>query len=196
MKKRIIALLMAAAITTGVGGFGTYAYFTSAAEVNSNVNIAMGTLDVNAQWGQEPGQNPIWAVKSAGDEANLEGAGDDLDFTNVKPGDVFYRDVTVSNDGTLAADTVIEAMDAFNTDGFEIDFQAIKMNEANAGWLEKTTDANGRERFEIRAMQPGEKYNVRVSMTVKEGLGNDWQATGGAVTANKFLHVSAHQIIN
>lgn len=190
MKKRIIALLMAAAITTGVGGFGTYAYFTSAAEVNSNVNIAMGTLDVNADWSDV--QTTKWVAQSAGNEATATDDGANLDFTNVKPGDTFFRDVKVTNDGTLAADTAIILNDSFYGEGFEVDFHVSK--DANGVDLVETT-ADGKRRVEVQAMEPGAYYNVRVEVMVKEGLGNEWQGTGGTFDANNFITVSAHQIV-
>lgn len=177
MNKKIIALLMAAAITTGMGGFGTLAYFTDTEEVKNTVNITMGTLDVVTNEGE-------WQVASAKGEAKRTAVKNDLMVENVKPGDIFYKDITVTNAGSLMSDTSINLNDTFNH-GFE-----VRMSRLNADGQWESAN-----RFEYPALESGKEVTVRLEVFVKTELGNDWQGTGGLFEGHNFITVGAHQVI-
>lgn len=183
MNKKIIALLMAAAITTGMGGYGTMAYFTSQENVAEGINITMGALDVSAEWDQ---RFDNWIAVSANGEAKVEGG----NFTNVKPGDYFYKDIIVSNDGTLKADTVITLLDGFEEEGITTSM-SVSDDQGNEIQL---ANAN---RADIRAMEVNAVYTVRVNIEVSDKLTNDAaQKVFNNVNAEDFIKVTSHQTIN
>ncbi|MGL5352323.1 MAG: TasA family protein, partial [Clostridium sp.] len=105
MNKKITALLVAAAITTGMGGYGTYAYFNGITELDNNVSITMGEIKVTPYWAAD-GQN-TWNSTSKVSEVIAKDGGQTLSFENVKPGDTFERDIMIANYGTLNAKTVV-----------------------------------------------------------------------------------------
>lgn len=179
MNKKIIALLMAAAITTGMGGFGTLAYFTDTEVVKNDVNITMGTLDVVTTEGE-------WQVASAKNEAQKTIVRNDLVVENVKPGDVFYKDITVTNAGTLLSDTSINLNPSFRGDAFEVRMSRLK---EDGSW-----DIS--DRFEYPALGVGEEVTVRLEVFVNTELDNTWQGTGGLFEGHNFITVGAHQVIN
>lgn len=102
MNKKITALLLAAALTVGVGSYGTYAWFTDQETVDDNVSITMGKLDIKADWAHLSS----WKATSDSTEANHKLA-KGLSFDNVKPGDTFERKMTVTNIGSLDADVTL-----------------------------------------------------------------------------------------
>lgn len=177
MNKKIIALMMAAAITTGIGGMGTFAYFTDTEVVKNDVSITMGTLDVKVTEGE-------WKVSSAQNEAQNASVENNLDVTNVKPGDCFYKDVTVRNDGTLLSDTSINLNKSFYEHGFEVRMSRL----VNGEW-------ESSDRFEYPALAVGGEETVRLEVFVKTELGNDWQGKGGFYEGHDFITVGAHQVI-
>src|SRR5699024_8668502 len=81
MKKNIGRSVAAAVLGFILIGGGTFAYFSDT-EASHNA-FAAGTLDLNA--------NPTVII----------------DVENIKPGDSFYRDFQLSNDGTLDIQKVL-----------------------------------------------------------------------------------------
>lgn len=178
MNKKITALLLAAALTTGVGAYGTYAYFTDTAQVKNNVNITMGTLDVQADWME---QN--WNKISVGDEASLKGTSYDgqLAYEYVKPGDIFTRKIKVQNIGNLRANVTAEVYNPYNNI-FDLN---VKLNGEN-----QSTS------FEIGEMDANGKMSqeITLELTVKD-LNNEWQGANiGNIEADEFVKIYAEQL--
>lgn len=124
MKKKILGLLLAAFITTGIGGFGTFAIFSGNAKYHDQVNITMGSLEVKAQqsayggqWRKSDGKSE---TKDTATESINKGNLQQLTFTNVKPGDEFVKTVQVSNYGTLKADTTVKLVNQYPSDALEV----------------------------------------------------------------------------
>lgn len=96
IKKNVVMSIAAAVLGFMLIGGGTFAYFSDTAETDST--FAAGTLDINA--------NPTVVI----------------DVENIKPGDSFYRDFQLSNDGTLdigkvMLETAYTVMDAEDDNG-------------------------------------------------------------------------------
>ena len=186
MNKKIIALTLAAALFTGVGTFGTYAYLTDSESVNNDVNITMGTLDVNAYWAND-GVN-TWRPTSVATEAIAKDGGATLSFENVKPGDTFEREIIVANYGSLNADTTIELAEG-RSEQLGVKMELVDSQYGNAQVEENTG------RIYTRAMQNGEWMRVKITVTVPADAGNDWNAKVFNAPAANFINVGAHQTI-
>ena len=199
MNKKITALLLAAALTTGVGAYGTYAYFSDEAKVSENVNITMGKLDIEADW------SGLWNVTSVGSEAEKKiGSGttipggpksNDLDYQFVKPGDYFTRKVTIKNIGNLNADAYVEMNNPYS-DIFDLEIVPVDTNKVG-----NIIDQNGVKKFDIgnmngakRWFECGDSATVEVKLTVKH-LNNDWQEfETGDINVEEFVKVYAEQL--
>lgn len=196
MNKKITALLLAAALTVGVGSYGTYAYFTDEDKLSENVNITMGILDIESEW---VGQ---WKVTSVGNEAekktsllpNIEFS-DDLDYRFVKPGDYFTRKVTIKNVGNLNADAYVQVNNPYS-DIF--DLEVIPVNANKVGDI---VDQNGVKKFDIgnmegkkRIFQCYDSATVEIKLIVKN-LNNDWQNFNTeSINVDEVIKVYAEQL--
>lgn len=182
MNKKLIALVLGAVITSGIGGFGTYAYFTDREAASESVSITMGTVDASVNW-----IGSGWTPFTNGTEA-IEMMTDDFGFTNVKPGDEFYREIEVVNTGSLKADTIVELNANLGAE-LNVDFQV--MHE------DKTWDENfyGKDnRFEKLAVAPGEKLVVRVHVRIPKEMTN-FEGKEFNFDAQEFVVVNMHQTI-
>lgn len=179
MNKKIIALLLATALTTGMGGFGTYAYFFEKDEIGSNVNIAMGTLNTESNW------TGYWTNESVGEEVSMEEKAYDLNASNVKPGDIFKRTFSVSNVGTLKSNVKIKLMDTFAY-GFDVEMKILSTRfEKDLEIVDNCIYVN---EFEVQD-------NIQLELTVKvrEDLDVSWMNTGGHFIHN-FIEVESEQL--
>lgn len=183
MNKKIIALLLGAALTTGIGGFGTYAYFTDRAELSDKVNITMGTLDTEVKWAD----NSSWIPYSDATEVVDNGQG--LSYTNVKPGDLFYRDFVITNAGTLKADTIIQLKESFNPN--------VKLSlvifDQNDKMITRLSGENARH--DIRAVESGVTYKARIEMEINKEIDNELLGKTINADAHNFMSVDVHQTI-
>lgn len=186
MNKKIIALGLAAALVTGVGSFGTYAYFTETEKVDNNVNITMGTLDVNAYWANDGISS--WKATSTATETSALDAGKTLSFQNAKPGDTFEREIIVANYGSLNSDTTVQ-LNADRSNDFDIKMDLVNSQFDNA-FVEEGTG-----RICSRAMQNGEWMRIKITVTIPNDMGNDWQNKLFNADAATFVVVGAHQTI-
>lgn len=184
MTKKIMALVLAAAITTGIGGFGTYAAFTDQHTLSNEVSITTGTLDVESYWATDGISS--WKPVSTVTEVNEESA-NTLTFTNAKPGDRFQRDIIVYNAGTLEADTRIMINEEVS-DKVNVKIVAVDGTE--------TVESDDTSRF-VRAMKPNRAGWVRltVEVTVDQGVENEWMNKVVAGDAHDFIELSAHQTV-
>ncbi|MDU5111468.1 MAG: TasA family protein [Clostridium sp.] len=188
MNKKIAALLLAATLTTGLGSFGTYAYFTDNDTLTDNVNITMGNLKVDAYWATDAGKD-TWVATSNATEVTSE-TSSTLTFNNVKPGDTFERDVVVNNYGSLKADISVQLKKELPS-GLTVELINVVSQTGKVQvdpnhpdrWYENAVGANGGF---IRAT---------VKVTVDPTLGNEWMDKAFTLNANEFIVVGAHQTI-
>lgn len=78
----LVTSLLTIALATGVGAYGTFAYFNDTGESTSNI-FTSGTLDLKLD-----GQDDVGAVVSAG---------------NFAPGDVVSGSLVLTNDGSISS---------------------------------------------------------------------------------------------
>lgn len=185
MNKKIIALLLGAALTTGIGGFGTYAYFTDRAELSNKVNITMGELKSEVNW-----TDGAWVPYLDSTEVKAVDNGQTLSYENVKPGDVFYRDFTITNAGTLEADTIIQLKKSMDEN---IKLSLVVFNE-DGSMITRLSGEN--LRHDINAVQPGVTYKARIEMEVNKEMGVDWMNKNINADAHTFMSVDLHQTIH
>lgn len=184
MNKKIVALALGAAITTGIGGFGTFAYFTDTQVVKDNISITMGTLKGEANWGAGE-----WMSYNTATEAVQTQALDGLIVSNVKPGDKFYRDMVVKNAGTLNADMTLN-LGEFSNEGLEVTYVVNR----DGKWSDERFDATNR--FETLAVEPGTEMIVRVEVSIPETTENELQGKNLInADAHEFITVGMHQTI-
>lgn len=181
MNKKIIALLLGAALTTGIGGFGTYAYFTDREDVKNNVNITMGRIEASTNW-----EGSSWNAVSAQNEARSILKDGSLTFENVKPGDYFYRDIIVENTGSLVADTIITLNESFSAD-----LNTSFVVNDGSGYLDHINPS----RVEVKNLAPGAKLTVRVTIEVPTEFGNAWSDKVFNAENHNFISVDMHQAI-
>lgn len=82
VRKGLVTSLLTIALATGVGAYGTFAYFNDTGESTSNL-FTSGTLDLKLD-----GQDDVNAVVSAG---------------NFAPGDTTSGTLALTNDGTISS---------------------------------------------------------------------------------------------
>lgn len=102
-KNKTVAFMLAATLMVGGTFLGTKAWFTDTETSSNNLVVTTGTLDLTVT------DNEGWVRKStdstgqANHTESLESAKDETNtsFTNVRPGDYFEKEITVTNTGTL-----------------------------------------------------------------------------------------------
>ncbi|WMJ21943.1 SipW-dependent-type signal peptide-containing protein [Paludicola sp. MB14-C6] len=192
MNAKIIGLLVAAALVTGMGGFGTHAYFTDTDALTDQVNITMGKLDTAVFWATDAGKDQ-WVATSKATEVKSKEA-KTLSFENVKPGDTFERVATIANYGTLKGDITV----AFNRQLAGLDNKAISVELVNVTSQTRkvAVDPNVTDRYYENGVAPnGGWIQVTVKITVNKEVGNDWMSKVINADANEFLLVGTHQTI-
>lgn len=105
MMKKLCLLILAVVIVACASIFGTYAYFTSKAEVKSNLIIKTGNLKL------EEVSGAVWEYKGVMETGtyslhdaslvNQATPGETENFITIKPGDIFEKKVTIKNTGSL-----------------------------------------------------------------------------------------------
>lgn len=134
-RRGLVVSLLTIALATGVGAYGTFAYFSDSGESTSNLFTA-GTLDLKLD-----SQDDVGAILSAG---------------NFAPGDAASGDVVLTNDGSISsydADghnvTLIVEADVAQTDadGASTDMASYLRLDTlaydGASVLGQVSDANG-----------------------------------------------------
>lgn len=188
MNKKLIALLVAAGIMTGVGGFGTYAYFTDAAKVDDEVNITMGDVNVEAWWSTDSRDTTKWtATSSATEVANK--TSDTLTFENAKPGDTFERTILVANYGSLKSDVSV----AFNPDLNKI--MKVELTNVSSQYGNVQKDPNVANRYYENGLLPGSWIKATVKVTISKDAGNEYMKQVFSSDPYTFINVNAHQTI-
>lgn len=177
MNKKILALVIGATLVTGMGGYGTVAYFTDKSSASSEINITMGTLDVNSEW-----KDSSWRLRPGNTEATItEGS-----FTNVKPGDYFYRDVKVKNVGTLDSNTTITLKNGFNNPNITTSVQLLSGDN-----ILKVSETQ----FVSPFMKSEQEYIFRVKINInKDAKAGDIPANINNIAASEFIVVDSEQL--
>ena len=109
-KNKTVAFALATALLVGGTFMGTKAWFTDSAEVSNDLIVSIGNLDLEIE-------EVDWRHKR---ENPQESETMPLDTENVRPGDWFEKEVTVTNTGSL--DQIIT---------FETALDDMKIKDAN-----------------------------------------------------------------
>lgn len=184
-KNKIVAFAIAGALLVGGTFAGTKAWFTDSATEKSDLVITTGNIDVETivrdEWTsgylEEKEGAGIVATKDDTTEAKPDGKGG---FTNVRPGDKFFKTIAVKNNGSLAQKLNVSGGD----DKYENDSFAITSTA-------KSFVGTG------RVLQPGEAVHFFIEVEVLEQTGNSEQNTGFNLedTMNPIV-ITADQINN
>lgn len=180
MNKRILALLIAAAVTTGMGGFGTVAYLSDKAQVNDQISITMGTLDVEANWydGWKQTANETSKVT----ESTINGSS----ITNVKPGEEFYRDVVIKNIGSLNASTEIILNEIYNNENLTVTCRLLT-DKVNIITVDPNKTFKG-------ILSPGVECKLRLKIKINSNVEENTVSEILNATTEEIFTVTAKQI--
>ena len=119
--KKFVSLTLISVLILGTTIYGTYSYFSSKVNVNSNIKITVGNLKL-----QEEGSTN-WEYAGVAEKGSYskfdkslvdQAQGKDNNFTIVKPGDVFTKNVTVKNTGSLNERITIKDVSSEAGNGF------------------------------------------------------------------------------
>ncbi|MPQ44397.1 SipW-dependent-type signal peptide-containing protein [Clostridium tarantellae] len=156
-KKKLAGLLLAGTLLVGATA-GSFAYFTDKAEVTTKVGIVLGDIDVEVT-------DADWVIATHGN-AKMDEVGYTVD---VRPGEVFTRDILVENFGSLDSTITIDLVEGLGEtkvgekeDGTPVTFDEVFTLQAE-GLGDHTVDVNG------------DPINVELTLTVNPDLGNDFE---------------------
>ncbi|MGL6106254.1 hypothetical protein [Romboutsia sp.] len=130
-KNKTIAFVMAAGLLIGGTFAGTKAWFTDQEVVNNDLVITTGDIEVDANDEEEKwvpvyktidGEYTQFYDKAAPGTSKVEVKEDGANksFTNVRPGDVFRKEINVKNTGTLNQIVKTSGGDDVDGDNFEV----------------------------------------------------------------------------
>lgn len=107
-KNKTIAYMLAATLLVGGTFLGTKAWFSAQVETDNGIKITMGTLDLELDETKTgSGANLIkgWELvrKTEDTESTTGGRHGEIgnEFTEIRPGDTFVREFTITNTGSL-----------------------------------------------------------------------------------------------
>lgn len=101
-KKRKFLLLLLALLLICLGAYGTQAYFTDSAQVNSEINLSIGNIKLKVDE-EDWVYTPLHTGTSAENQKREVTAGPSLTATNLRPGDAFTKTFTIHNESSLDA---------------------------------------------------------------------------------------------
>ncbi|MDU3337233.1 TasA family protein [Paraclostridium bifermentans] len=157
-KNKTIAYALAATLLVGGTFVGTKALFTDKAEAYNDLVITMGKLDINVEEGE-------WKIENDNTESSNLTNNDR--FTNVKPGDSFLKEVTITNDGTL--DQVIDVTRGDQSGEYP---DSILVGETITSELDGKT------------LAPGESVKAFINVNIKDTMKGDFNAEGSQNQTN------------
>ncbi|MDE1548350.1 hypothetical protein [Jeotgalibaca caeni] len=98
-KKKSLPLLLLALLMISVGAYGTRAYFSDSAVEKADIKLVLGDLDI------ESTSDKVWTYSGVNKTIGTNGKTFDetasKEIKYVQPGDVFKREFTFENTGTL-----------------------------------------------------------------------------------------------
>lgn len=175
--------LILAILLLFVGTYGTFSYFTDNT-VMGDVVLRTGTVSLSDdnnnsnEWKYVPLNDHANTLMTNGSSQITVKAGETVtgnSFANLRPGDYFEKEYTVTYDGSLTADITFDYTTLSNVSGFDI-----------------TATINGKaakshETFE--KVQPGAKYDLKLRVGVpvqsnnNESFGSGRNVEGGTITS-------------
>jgi hypothetical protein len=104
----------------------------------------------------------------------------DLDFTNLKPGDVQHQNFYVTNTGSVPANVKIGWSDG-TASTYSVDFTKLKVGVSGYSGLESSTTFST---LGLGQLGAGESRAYRFDVGLDSSAGNEWQgvAVGGKLT--------------
>lgn len=157
-KNKTIAYALAATLLVGGTFVGTKALFTDKAEAYNDLVITMGKLDINVQEGE-------WIIENDNTEASNLTNNDR--FTNVKPGDSFLKEVTITNNGTL--DQVIDVTRGDKSGEYT---DSIRVGETITS------------EFDGKKLAPGESAKAFINVKIMDDMKGELNAEGSQNQSN------------
>ena len=95
-KNKTIAYMLAATLLVGGTFVGTKAWFTASGTVDSGLVVTTGSMGLSVT------EEDNWTIVTPdGDRTEITNQGAKNNFKNVKPGDDFEKQVTITNTGSL-----------------------------------------------------------------------------------------------
>ncbi len=95
-KNKTIAYMLAATLLVGGTFVGTKAWFTASGTVDSGLVVTTGSMGLSVT------EEDNWTIVTPdGDRTEITNQGAKNNFENVKPGDDFEKQVTITNTGSL-----------------------------------------------------------------------------------------------
>ncbi|MGG7078450.1 hypothetical protein [Clostridium sardiniense] len=164
-KNKIVAFAMAGALLVGGTFAGTKAWFTDSATEKSDLVITTGNIDVDTITpdGWLPGNLqdiPGQGMQPVEDKETEADKNDKGEFTNVRPGDKFYKRVRVENKGSLSQ--------KLNASGGEDKVENDSFKITNTAKSDLGKD---------RILAPGEATSFYIEVEVLKETGNDKKST-------------------
>ncbi|MGL5243978.1 MAG: SipW-dependent-type signal peptide-containing protein [Sarcina sp.] len=156
-KKKLAGLLLASTLLVGATA-GSFAYFTDQKTVTTKVGIVLGNIEVEVT-------DADWVVTTQGN-AKM----DDVGYTvDVRPGEVFTRNILVENFGSLNSTITIGLVDglAETEIGQKEDGNVITFADVFDLQVEGLGDHN--------VLVNGDAIDVTLTLTVKPDLGNEFE---------------------
>lgn len=199
-KKKTIAYMMAATLLVGGTFVGTKAWFSDKVDTDNGIKITMGTLDLELKENGAEGENQNKGWKLIRDEqvisealgtkkeSNENSKNGDIkkEHVNIRPGDYFEREFTVTNKGSL--DQIVK-IDSKLVHGAYNHFFELTIQEGNDILLETNEfrlNPNQSKTVKLK-LQPHEEAldNTQQGKTFDfEALFSDITLTGRQVNAD------------
>lgn len=181
-KNKTIAYLMAASLLVGATFAGTAAYFNDKGTAKNELIVTMGSVDIEVAEGEwqvfkgpldnsgAPVINNTEAQKSSKNE-----------FKNAKPSDIFYKKITIKNNGTLNQRIYLnKTPGAINKEGI---FKYVNVDE------KIITDLNN------KVIAPGTTVTGYIRVTLDYTMPGLYQDKDGE-SYNKDVKTDELQVIN
>jgi len=132
------------------------------------------------------------SVPAAGSTATLNltlsgdgpsGAVEELDFTNLVPGETRSERVTLKNDGSIPGEATLHVTNPDGTNVPTDKLNLLKVGTAEKGLMTPDQLLESGGVIELGELQPGETKQVTVQVSLDRSAGRDWQGvTFGADT--------------
>ncbi|AGY82835.1 TasA family protein [Carnobacterium inhibens] len=107
-RRKKLPLLLGALLIISVAAYGTRAYFSDSAQMQGNIELELGDVKITSTadaWKPAPMDGSTNTDKEANVNLNSSVINDGkltgIEYTNVRPGDSFTREYTITNNGSL-----------------------------------------------------------------------------------------------
>lgn len=164
-KNKTVAYMLAATLLVGGSFLGTKAWFTDKVNVEGEVTISTGDVDI------EIVKDSGWKLQTEGDDNESEEA----QFDNLKYGDVLHKTMIIKNNGTLNAKVNLTR---------NIKEEDLPNGFSYMAFIQK----DGQQVEPNYVMKPGEELTVKLQLSVtKGGQHNEGDSFNGDTQEQKVI---------